>query len=267
MTKGYIINNFSQYLIGKKYAESSVKGYSFGLASFLEFQIKNNHSSEDFNNQDILDFRNSLGGAGQTINLKLSAVKKYCEYLKVRRNIIINYDAGFIKTTNKKKISLVNSFEEILEYIKTVQTNKLICQRDSLIFKFLYYLGLRVNELIEIKKSDVSGGNLLYKDKEIIINNNIINDLDNYFRDTNLKNSDYLFFSAAARKVNFAKHLTVKSIEDIFNKYIGFLDQKISISDLRHSYTLKNQSQGEVIDSIYKHQSINYQSDYLNLLK
>lgn len=267
MTKGYIISSFSQYLIGKKYADSSIEGYSFGLAKFLEFQIKNNHDLENFNNKDILDFKNSLGDADQTINLKLSAVKKYCEYLKICKNIVVNYEVDFIKTVNKRKVNLVDSFEKILEYIKTIQKNQLICQRDLLIFKFLYYLGLRVNELIEIKRSDISKDSLLYKDKEIMINNDIINELDNYFQDANLKNSDYLFFSCATRKVNFAKHLTVKSIEDVFNKYTGFLDKKISISDLRHSYILNNQNQEEIINSIYKHQLINYQGDYLNLLK
>lgn len=265
MVKDIILKNFQQYLVDKGYTESSVSSYSFGLASFLEFQMMDNRDFENFDNQALLDFQSSLGGAAQTINVKLSAIKKYCEYLKASKNILVDHKFGFMKTVNKKRINLISDFVEILEYIKANQKNKLVCQRDSLIFEFLYYLGLRINELIEVRKSDINEGCLLYKDRKIVINNNLLNELDDYFKELGLKDSDYVFFSCASRKIDFTKHLTAKSIEDIFNKYTGFLGRDISISDLRHSYILKNQNQEEEIESIHKHRIVDCSRDYLNL--
>jgi site-specific recombinase XerD len=266
MPQEKIINDFRKYLIDKKYTKSSVYTYSFGLTNFLRFLKEHDCEPEVFNNTDIIKFKDSLNNSQQTNNVKLFAIKKYCDYLKAQKNITIDYEVDYAKPTSKKSSNLVDNFDKILQNIQEMAADGLLRSRNLLIFKFLYFLSLRVNDLIKIKKSNILDNHLCFGDRNIIINNELVKDLEKYFQETGLQNQEYLFFSCASRKPDFTKGLTVKSVEDIFNKYTGFLKNKISINDLRNSYNLiKNKSTTE-INNVFGHSEITYKKGFLTYL-
>lgn len=207
-----------------------------------------------------------MDGSPQTINVKLAAIKKYCAYLKTAINFNIDYDVAAVKTFGKKSIEVIDNFDYILENIEMIQKDASIILRDKLIFSLLYYLGIRASELVKIKRKDLNSGHLFINNKKIIINKFLFEDIDNYINKLGLDNDDYLFFSYSRgnKKNKIDKNLTVKSVEDLFNKYTKFLNKKYSINDLRNSYKFNNENVIN-INMINNHSETNWPGDYLSL--
>jgi site-specific recombinase XerD len=265
MSKDKIIEKFKSYLIEKGFTKSSISGYLFGLTDFLDYLVKNEINFVEFCNDDIIKYKESLNNSPQTVNVKLAAIKKYCEYLKIKRNFTIDYNIAAIKIFRKKSVEVINNFDEILENIKILQKDIDIVFRDILIFSILYYSGIRTTDLIKIKRKDVNSGYLFINDKKIVINNFLFEEINNYVNKLDLDNDDYLFFSYSRgnKKNKNTENLTVKSVEDLFNKYTKFLYKKHSINDLRNSYKFINE---EVIyiDNVFNHKETYWSGDCLS---
>lgn len=265
MKKDIIIIEFKEYLIEKKFTKSSIDGYVFGLNGFLDYLDNKELNFHEFSNSDIIMYKESLVNSPQTVNVKLAAIKKYCEYLKSKNNFSLEYNVSSIKTERKKSVNVIRDFNDILKNIDLFQKDSDIILRDKLIFGLLYYSGIRTAELVKIKRSDVCDGHLLINGKKIIINTHLYDDLVAYTDRLNLQGGDYLFFSYSRgnKKNKSDRNLTVKSVEDLFNKYTKFFGDKHSISDLRNSYKLNNEK-AVTIDSICNHDEINWHGDCLS---
>lgn len=267
MNKREILDNVKYYLREKGFAETSIQGYSFGLADFLNYLEKNKYDFENFLNQNIVNYKNSLSCSQQTINVRLFAIRKYCEYLKSQKNIFIDFDVPFVKNPHKRSVNVITEFDKILQNIQLIQKDEVVVLRDKLIFIFLYYLGLRAADLVKIKKEDINENYLSLGEKKLVLNSFCSINLKNYINRVDLRDNDYIFFSFSRiyKKNQLNKGLTVKSIEDLFNKYTKFLDSSYSINDLRNSYRINNQKTIEINDA-FNHQEINWSGDYLSFL-
>lgn len=267
MNKDKIIIEFKDYLMKKGFTKSSVDGYIFALIGFLNYLKNNQLGFYEFSNKDILNYKKSLDCSPQTINVKLAAIKKYCVYLKDAINFNIDYDVPAVKTFTKKSIEVIDNFNNILENIEMIQKDASIILRDKLIFSLLYYLGIRASELVKIKRKDVNSGHLFINDKKIIINKLLFKDIDNYINKLGLEDDEYLFFSHSHgnKKNKIDKNLTVKSVEDLFNKYTKFLNKKYSINDLRNSYKFNSKNTMN-IDMINNHSETNWPGYCLSFL-
>lgn len=268
MNKELILEKFKNFLLKKELSKSSIQSYALGLSSFLSFLYKNNVSYLSFNNDDIENYALKLTGSNQSINSKLFSIKKYCEYLNENNLNEIYFKAKF-KKIKKKDINLISQkyFDEIIDFIDNNSKNDLIKLRDVLIFKFLYYLGIRVSDLVKIKIEDVKIDeySLLVNNKNIILEKDLFIDLLKYIE--KIPDSSFLFFSFASNRFNFNKGLTVKSIEDIFNKYIKIIGNDYTINDLRNSYLSDNKVYVPIIDKIYSHKIISYHDDFISFIQ
>jgi len=110
--------------------------------------------------------------------------------------------------------------------------------------------------------------------REIILNKKLQQDIQNYITKLKIENDEYLFFATSRNNVlplnnglNKTKHITTRSIEDIFNRYKSIINYDLSINDLRNSYKLilKNKSFNIKIDKIHSHNIITTIDHFLSL--
>ena len=278
MKKNYLneINAFLEYLRNKNYAKSTINGYYFGLKDFFDYLLNNNVGAMKFKNQDIIDFKETLinkHSSFQTVNSKIFAIKKYAEYLKEEENINIDWDVNIIKVKSKKDLIPIKNIGKLLNYINEKTKNPIICERDKLIIKILYFTGIKTKELLKIKDGDIINNILELENKKILLNKHLLKDLNNYINLANIKNSEYIFFNyspanPARKKLQANKHLTEKAVQDIFNKYKSIINDKLSIIDLRNSYAsnLKGKYVKLRFNKINNHKTIKTDDDYLKLI-
>jgi len=266
------LNFFLDYLKNEGYSESTINGYSFGLKDFFSYLKNNKVNLSEFKNQDIFNFKKTLTNknSAQTINTKIYAVKRYVEYLNKKNGKKINWDINIIKVKSKKDLIPVKNINKLLNCINKKTKNSVISKRDTLIIKMLYYTGIRTKELVKIKNGDIINNILRLENKKIILNKCLVVDIDSYIDDANIKDSEFIFFNyspaySVRKKIERNKPLTEKSVQDIFNKYKSAINSKLSIIDLRNSYTrnLKRDYIELKFDKINTHNIIYTKEDYL----
>src|SRR5437660_6942556 len=105
-----------------------------------------------------------------------------------------------IPTIQRKFFTTIN--KEELEQLKKARYEKesIVYHRNNLILDFLFYMGFRVNELVNIKHSDYQAQSLKIHGKGNKIRHIPVPDfLTKYF---NPLSSDYLFTTKNQRKLN-----------------------------------------------------------------
>lgn len=226
----------------------------------------------------------------EKLDKPIEYIKEYSEYLKIKRNMNKNSRKTYLTqiiqflrylkldlddNELKKSMPKVNGgtepkyldMEEIQEIMKTIPENQ---YRDRAIVQTLYKTGLRVSELVNLKKSDLNleseeeiialkvisgkGGKnrTIYLDKDTL---NLINTMMYKRQRKNNKDiSEYLFQSKQRKKKpKQDKPLTTRSIEAMIKKYAIATDERLAkegIKDdsdfkerltphaLRHSYAI-----------------------------
>lgn len=266
------LGEFVVFLLDKNYSESTANGYFFGVKSFLDYLRNNDLQIDKITIKDVAEYKDFLikNNSNQTINSKLFSIRKYFDYINLVYNLNLKFDFEIIKINKKKdfKIININDFNDFINQIKLNNKDRIMVMRDVLIFNFLYFLGIRVKELIKIKKDDFFENELNLGDRKIILNNKLFLDLDEYIKEIKVVNGQYIFFSNnPGRKRNFNAHLTEKSIQDFFNKYKKAISDDLSINDFRKSYalTIKEELLDISITSINSHETVNFSNEYLGL--
>lgn len=276
MKKYYLkeLDIFLDYLKGAGYSESTINGYSFGLKDFFSYLKNNKVDLTEFKNQDILNFKKTLADkcSAQTINSKIFAIKRYVEYLNKEQNISFDWNISIIKVSAKKDLIPIKNINKLLNYIDEKTKNHFIRERDKLIIKMLYYTGMRTKELLKIKREYIVSNILKSENKKITLNRYLVKDLDSYIKNANIDDTEYIFFNyspanPAKKNLGINKPLTEKSVQDIFNKYKSIINSKLSIIDLRNSYTrnLKINYVELKFNKINTHNLARVKGDYLKI--
>jgi len=181
------MNTMQQELEIRGYSKETMKSYEFHNRAFLKLIKK---SPRDVTRNDIKDYIRMLlkkGYERATINLVISSLRFY--YRKILcRNFQIE------RLRSEKKLYPVLSLNEVERLFGSAKNHK-----HKMILKFLYYSGVRLSELINIKAGDVdfersqihirSGKGR--KDRLITINPGFEDELKNYV--SKIRNEDYIF--------------------------------------------------------------------------
>lgn len=225
----------------------TLQSYMFHVGRFLSDMKTNPLTLSDYEIQKyflkIGSFMDPL-----TVNLRISAVKFFYREI-LERELVLNY------LKKPKRLPEVLTKEEVTRLIEVVSNPK-----HKMILKLLYGCGLRVSEIVNLKKEDLrlSEGMLIVrqgkgsKDRLVTIPKSIISDLQSLI---NLTNSLYVFESQIGGK------LTVRTISLIVvhaAKKAG-IGKKISPHTLRHSYATHLLEQGtdlRIIQKLLGHSSI-----------
>ena len=139
-----IIKDYSEFLRGRRYSDSSVRVYAGMVTDFVWFtrdkmlQEISNKDVELINQQVILKYRYSISYQRQFV----SAIKLFTAFKHLPN---MNVD-GLVRPKKSKKLPLVLSKEEVISLIRVTKNLK-----HRTVLTTLYSCGLRVGELLNLK--------------------------------------------------------------------------------------------------------------------
>ena len=160
------IESFLTYLaLEKKYASHTLTAYKNDLTTFSEFCSE---ESEDIHLSRV-DYSQirfwivslvNQGKSNRTINRKISSLNTFYKYLQKINTIEVNPLKNHKSLKIEKKIQVPFSEKEIAEVFSILNKNDdFESIRNKLIVELLYSTGIRRQELINLKQTDVNLSN------------------------------------------------------------------------------------------------------------
>lgn len=248
-------------------SKNTVLSYKDALKQFVTFITDVKHFKissfrmKDLNRKlvtEYLDWLRSRGVSASTANLRLTAIKTFCEYagLEDLDHLAVMQSIGTIKAKKQevKEISWL-SVEQTKKLINFPDANTSSGLRHRVILSLLYDTGCRVSELCDLKTGDIYTGNSptvhLFgkgqKHRTVVISRTTADLLDHYLkkqRSHSLKD-DYLILNRHHQKMTRAgvRYVLNKYVEEI-RKEDPSIPERIHPHSLRHSKAVHMLSAG-----------------------
>jgi len=226
----------------RRYSERTIKTYLYCINRFLKFTGK---TIDKISKKDVrlfLEHLSEKNRAGNTMNVYHMAIRFLFEDILNKR---IWIDIKYSKVPEKLPIFL--SKEEIKKLFGSIENSK-----HKIMIQLMYGAGLRVSELINLKKEDLELDNGYgfvrhgkgNKDRLFLIAENLKEDIKNLMMGT--QDSEYLFTSIQNKKYNIR---TLQQIIKNATKKAG-ITKKVSCHTLRHSFATHLVENGNSISEI-----------------
>jgi len=162
------LDQFLHYIKNQRqYSDLTIEAYRNDLSQFIEFAA-NNHGRRTIDAQDVdtLLIRNFLGHLlklgleKRSIARKLSAVKSFFKYLFRNEIIMINPASVVMAPKKDYKLPTVLSIDQARKLMELPPNDTFEGLRNRAILELLYGSGLRLGEILNLRKEDVdlSGG-------------------------------------------------------------------------------------------------------------
>ncbi len=280
-----LITQFLEYLeIEKNRSEKTVRNYDFYLKRFVKWA--GDLSPAGITQEKIRQYRlwlNRFKDANgkelkkNTQNYHLIALRAFLKYLAKRD----------IKTLSAEKIELGKMPERVVDFLEgpdlerlleapiTVDAPGIIKKRDKAILELLFSTGLRVSELVGLKKEQINlkkdeftvrgKGN---KPRVVFLSNQAKYWLKQYL-EARKDVSPHLFVSHDRAHKNESA-LTPRSVERLVKKYsrIAGITKKVTPHTMRHSYAtdlLMNGADIRSVQAMLGHSSITTTQIYTHI--
>jgi site-specific recombinase XerD len=168
-----MIDKFKDYLITRRFMQSTINGHLLNVGYFLKW-IENNglHEAENVQYTDLLNYVNYEQKQHKdvsTINLRISSISKYFEFLK-EENLITRNPARTLRIKGKAKtiiqnplkydelLNLYNGYKSIEKAVPNhiKEKSELAHQRNIIITGLLIWQGLHSGELEKLEVNHVN---------------------------------------------------------------------------------------------------------------
>jgi site-specific recombinase XerD len=297
--------DISDYLlyceVTKQYSYNTVRNYRQTLNTIFEFLVtKNIHFVEDIDQRLINEFRSELNKKETIRKSKMSLkaqsyfiiiLRSFFRYLNKNGRKVISPELLELPKTRMRKIdylseSEINSLISVAINIKSRRISRTQKLRDKAIILTLFGSGLRLSELLSLRKSHLKGnidGQLLIEGKggkmrTTFLAPSAIEAIDQYLLERGQDPNPYIFVTSTIRKdkvkeVNtldkegkldkrhfiektstkqLTKALNPKSVQNLIRKYAMFagIDKHITPHTLRHSFATKILIEGGDLRSV-----------------
>ncbi|MBI5974893.1 tyrosine recombinase XerC [Staphylococcus sp. H16/1A] len=141
------------------FSEHTLKAYHDDLVQFNRFLKQEHLTLDTFQYRDARNYLQTLYDLGlqrTTVSRKISTLRSFYAYWMTEDSSISN---PFVQLVHPKKERYLPTFfytEEMEALFQTVENDAKKGLRDSVILELLYATGMRVSELVSLKKSDIN---------------------------------------------------------------------------------------------------------------
>lgn len=228
------------------YSSKTIKTY---IHCIKQFQKKCQKEPKKITKNDVRLYIDSLiekDASGSTINVHLNAIKFLLEEI-LRKKILL--DIRYSKIP--KRLPSVLTKEEVQRLIKAVEN-----QRHKLIVKLLYSSGLRLSELVHLRKENIELDKNLglarrckgRKDRLFLIAERLRDELKQYIKKNCLEPESWLF------KGRKGRHLSQQAVQEIVKRAA----KKAGIPKNVHPHTLRHSFATHLIEDGYDVASVQF---------
>ena len=209
-----MLEKFIAYLqVEKRFSAHTVIAYQNDVQQFLDFSaITNTVELKEVSAKLIRGWMVQLiesGNENKSVNRKLSSLRAFFRWLKKENQIDVNPILKISGPKNSKRLpSFAKESELLSEKLDLVFSTDFNGIRDRLIFEFFYQTGMRLSELVQLKKSDINNDTIKVlgkrnKERIIPISKELNEQIVNYNQHTLKQNieSPYIFVLNNGNKV------------------------------------------------------------------
>jgi len=271
-------DKFLEYLSSiKKYSAHTILNYELDINKFEEFLNFRKLNIKVIEYKDILDYISYLKDEHKStsINRNLSCLRSYYNFL-IRNNFINNNPFNLIHSMKKeKKLPEYFKYNEYEELVNSIDISNDLGIRNKCLFEVLLCTGCRVNELVNIKLTDIDINNQEIrvlgkgnKERIVYLGSFAVDALNDYLSVRNnimgSKNNDNLFLNHLGNK------LTTRGVRDIIDKILlkSSTNLKITPHTFRHSFATMMLNEGCDLKSVQEllgHVSLSTTSVYTHV--
>lgn len=253
-------NSFLEYLqYEKRFSNHTILAYSNDLAQFSNYLHKEYEVKElqEISHTLIRSWIVSMMDAkvsARSVNRKITTLKTFYKYLLRQQLVKENPMLKIQSPKTSKRLPVFVEKDNMDTLLDTIEFGSdFDGERNKLLVEMLYATGMRLSELINLKQTDVSLGNLQLKvlgkrNKERIIpfSNELKQQLQVYLEHPEVKNKEYLFITKTGKK------MYEKFVYRVVNKYLSLVTsiQKKSPHVLRHTFATHMLNNGADLNAI-----------------
>ena len=223
---------YKEHLLNRGFSRNTIEAYLNDLEKFNEYLSDKNVDRAE--KQDILKYIIYLKDKGyseSSIMRKLSSLKYYFYYALNTGRIEKDPTFDFVapKLTRKVDKEIVDE-EILLSFLSLPSEEKkdFKSKRDTLILYMIYYTGVNILDLIDLKKDivDFQLESLYLKGEHIFLKSEYIDFLSDYIGllEDKFPENEYLLVNLNGKKI------TRQGVWKILKKYSDILDMDINIS-------------------------------------
>ncbi|MFH1053676.1 MAG: site-specific tyrosine recombinase/integron integrase [Candidatus Woesearchaeota archaeon] len=206
------------------YSRQTNKAYSYWIGRFLDFIWK---SRLNMTNEGVRYYLLSLKTSRNSSRLQYAAIRFFFKKV-LRKEFTIDEIPIQKKEKNLPKLLRKDQIKEMIELTENI--------KHKIILKILYSTGIRLQELVDLKRKDIDfERNLVFvkngkgnKDRITIIGEGLKLDLLRYYSDYKF-NTEYLL---EGRKEKYSK----KSVQKVLENSGGKIGLRVTPHMLRHSF-------------------------------
>ena len=244
-----LLKLFEEKMKDEGKAENTIKSYMLNMREYFSWFIESygNLEFKGLYRGNINEYKNYLKNLKRvgndrhnldvkSINAKLAALVKYNELMQPD-NIVISK-----KDYYKVQKEIINPTDITKRDVEQLRQNLLQAEgyaslRNYTIVTIMAYGGLRISEVLNLKRNDVStaAGQIRVSDgkggkqRTVIANSKIVSAINEYMKEYNYADTEYLFYN------NKGKPLNRSTINKVFNNQC-INGKNISPHDLRHFF-------------------------------
>ncbi|HEU5366246.1 MAG TPA: tyrosine-type recombinase/integrase [Hanamia sp.] len=264
VTEPYPIHDFLDYLkFQKRYSENTIISYQNDLSSFFEFLVLE-YKITDVKEITASIVRTWLASlkenkcSSKTVNRKISALKSFFKYQLKIENLSKSPVAAIASLKVSKKLPSFIQEKDMDTLLKHDYFPETFAGKTNfLIFEILYQTGIRRNELIHLKESDIDKSSGLIKvlgkgnkERFIPVSNQLLKMIDEYIAEKKKEIAevpdDFLLVNKKGKK------LDPKYIYNIVKKNLSSVstNERKSPHILRHTFATHLTNNGAEINAI-----------------
>lgn len=270
-----IVLNYLTFLKSERnYSDLTIKNYQLDLTDYFKFIKNNNLDYLNIKREDVLNYLKYLDNCNLknvTISRRISCLRSFYNYLLelgvVNKNIFKNIKNPKIE----KKLPNFLNYNEMEDMLESIDISTPLGLRDRLIIEMFYSTGIRVSELISIKKDNIDNVNKTIRikgkgNKERIVCFGEYADkiLNKYLKTDFSGDSAYLFTTENKDP------LTVMEVEQIVKKIVEKLSLHTHVTPhtLRHTFAthlLNNGADIKTVQTLLGHSSLSTTGIYAHV--